>query len=1567
MKRKKQVMALAVALSVICTSIPVMAAEEYEEIPQETDYEDITSAEERSFYVDLKGNDVSGDGSIEKPFETIERARDEVRKNNQDMNGDIKVVINEGTYVLDHTIAFDGRDSGTNGYKVIYMAADDQKPVISGGQTLTGTWQDNGNGIYRTNVGDMRFRQLYVDGEKAVRATTKDLTKDRGDDSNFFRARWNKDADRYKLRVKKSDFDLSVIEPDMLKQVEAVIIQHWSDSYVRFDSIVENEDSGVNLVSIQEEENDILNKRGYSQLRENDPYYLENALEFLDQPGEWFLNNTTGDLYYMPQDGEKAADLTFTVPVVETLWEVKGTFDDPVEDMEIRGLTFAYTNWLYPNDNGFINAQAGLYNTRTEKPNNQWIGRASAGVYVACTTNFVFERNEIFNMGSVGLDLHYGTRNSRVIGNTIHDISNTGILTAVFNNPDVEFHNPYEPEDPREINRDDTISNNHISNIGTDYLGSVAIGAGYPQALTIEHNLIHNTPYTGITVGWGWLQHKATPMEYNVIRYNEIYDAVKLMSDGAGIYTLSWQPNSQIVNNYIHDIGYNPATQPAPVCAIFLDEGSEGFTVKDNVLEQMASGTRRIFRNANSNPVTDNQKRLADVVLKAGIEPEYSDILGDEVPEEAPVITGVSDSLKQGQEVKVRGSNFGSVAGAVQININGILYTMKDTAVSSWSEEEIRFTMPDKIPNGKGQLFTVSAAKVQSNMWDVEIIGDAEQPPVDQGSAITVDFEDYEQGDLKAQAPWDAVKTAKIVEENGNKVLQLHSQGANSIASLKGKYKNYDITFDMRFDTKLGAGSSEGLYLHFKDDGGNFLRLEYLPNWKDIYTIKHGNSSILATTNDVTTEYGKWYTIKISSSGNKTDTRIWEKGKTEPDTWNLTCNGSAVSQGIISFQYYAKNNEGDYGSLSIDNIKIDHVNFDEVSNDREITAVQEQKTILVWNGTKFNSLPLPESVNITLDDGTDQNARVVWNSEEYRSSSPEVQTISGILKIPYSCANPKELKACIQIEKCDGSALQELLAVARSKAEKAYTEESWSAFAEKMNAADKLLISDPVKQEILDQAEAELQTAIDNLVYITGIEAFGKLISQAESIVQEQKANLYPAGTEGYDGQYAQSQYDVLCKKTADARAAYERLTVVQERKAEEEQQSEANQNMEAQSEQQSEANQNMEAQSEQQPEVYQNLYGQEDQQYSSDQQNTEVQKERQDAVEQNMKVQKEQQTAADKNSVDELIEREIAGTEYPEAAEGQQSLAELLDNYDEILNEEIGILTSAMEEFLGSRINVNRSELGAVIKIAEGKNVNLYTPDSWNSFTKILGEVRSVYQNQHVRQSDVKTASAKLQSAIGNLTERADLSALRVKIAEGDKEAARAHDVNLKKILEQAKVMLSNANTVQKDADSMVQKLAQAIAQSKSAHKPPVNYKGKTFTVNHIKYKVTKHYRGTNTVMVTGMSRKLKTVAIPSTVTYKKVKFKVVEIGKRAFKEKNSIKKLIIGSNVKIVRQGAFYKCKNLKNIQINSKVISKAEKNAFKKIHKSAIIKVKKSMKKKYTSTFRKVKDSSVKFKYF
>ena len=69
------------------------------------------------YYVAPDGND-SGDGSAESPFATLERARDEVRKINGDMSGDIIVYLRGGDYRITKPVEFDSRDSGTGGYTV---------------------------------------------------------------------------------------------------------------------------------------------------------------------------------------------------------------------------------------------------------------------------------------------------------------------------------------------------------------------------------------------------------------------------------------------------------------------------------------------------------------------------------------------------------------------------------------------------------------------------------------------------------------------------------------------------------------------------------------------------------------------------------------------------------------------------------------------------------------------------------------------------------------------------------------------------------------------------------------------------------------------------------------------------------------------------------------------------------------------------------------------------------------------------------------------------------------------------------------------------------------------------------------------------------------------------------------------------------------------------------------------------------------------------------------------------------------------------------------------------------
>lgn len=57
----------------------------------------------------------------------------------------------------------------------------------------------------------------------------------------------------------------------------------------------------------------------------NSAFYLTNAIELLDQPGEWYYDNRTSRLYYYPREGENLKTASAMVPALETLVQVEGT------------------------------------------------------------------------------------------------------------------------------------------------------------------------------------------------------------------------------------------------------------------------------------------------------------------------------------------------------------------------------------------------------------------------------------------------------------------------------------------------------------------------------------------------------------------------------------------------------------------------------------------------------------------------------------------------------------------------------------------------------------------------------------------------------------------------------------------------------------------------------------------------------------------------------------------------------------------------------------------------------------------------------------------------------------------------------------------------------------------------------------------------------------------------------------------------------------------------------------------------------------------------------------------
>jgi hypothetical protein len=369
----------------------------------------------------------------------------------------------------------------------------------------------------------------------------------------------------------------------------------------------------------------------------NSAFYLSNAIQFLNKPGEWYLDQINQKIYYIPRPGEDLRTANVTAPYLETLVKMQGTIDNPMSYLRFKNISFQHSTWLLPSKQGLVPHQAGMYMTDAYKlkipgtpdkksmENQAWVGRPAAAVAVAYAHHTGFEDCNFEHMASTGLDYQRGTHDDEIKGNLFKDIGGTGILAGVFSDEAQEVHLPYNPKDPREICTSERIENNLITDVTNEDWGCVGIGAGYVKNISISHNEICEVNYTGISVGWGWTKTE-NAMRDNRITANKIHHYARNMYDVAGIYTLSSQPGTMISNNSVDSIYKAPyAHDPDHWFYLYGDEGSSYITVKDNWCP-----AEKFLQNANGpGDVWENNGPQVSSKIKnaAGLEPAYQYLL----------------------------------------------------------------------------------------------------------------------------------------------------------------------------------------------------------------------------------------------------------------------------------------------------------------------------------------------------------------------------------------------------------------------------------------------------------------------------------------------------------------------------------------------------------------------------------------------------------------------------------------------------------------------------------------------------------------------------------------------------------------------------------------------------------------------------------------------------------------------------------------------------------------------------------------------------------------------------
>ena len=362
----------------------------------------------------------------------------------------------------------------------------------------------------------------------------------------------------------------------------------------------------------------------------------------LNEAGEWYLDKKKAKIYYIPRTGENMASAKVTVPVLENLVEVKGTIDSPVSHFQFKGISFQYSNWLRPSQQGHVPLQAGMYLLDAYKlktpgtpnqaslENQAWVGRPRAAVEVNFANNTLFESCSFEHLSSTGLDFNKGTNHNIIKGNLFKDIGGNGIALGVFSEEAFEAHLPLNVKDEREICSNELIADNLITNVANEDWGCLGIAAGFIKNLTIEHNEISDVAYSGISMGWGWT-HTENVMRNNKIIGNKIHHYAKHLHDVAGIYTLSSQPDSRIEENYIDKVYNSPyAHDPFLWLYLYTDEGSQHFTIQNNWIP-----IQKILKNNNgpAGNIWKDNYAFVDPKIKenAGIRAPYSNVLAKEV------------------------------------------------------------------------------------------------------------------------------------------------------------------------------------------------------------------------------------------------------------------------------------------------------------------------------------------------------------------------------------------------------------------------------------------------------------------------------------------------------------------------------------------------------------------------------------------------------------------------------------------------------------------------------------------------------------------------------------------------------------------------------------------------------------------------------------------------------------------------------------------------------------------------------------------------------------------------
>ncbi len=570
------------------------------------------SKESNTLYISPTGNDENS-GTVNNPFLSMERAKEAISQLIADgvENKEIQVYFRGGTYFFDKSVVFSSDEFGSGNNTIVFSAFQDEKPVFSGGMLLTDWYKaedkipnlpEKAKGkVWIADIPSVithpSARFLGTDLESLVNAVSQKLTTAEdekteipGDDS--MGANYD-DPEKYSSFIFP---EKSFRKWSNINDIEVIVRPHygWVANILPLKSL----DFEKNIAHTSIPATYYITRLSGSGDNANPNLQVLNAIDFLDEPGEWVINSYERKIYYWPKENEPGK---IYYPLTKELIRLEGDEEHNkiIKNIVFKGITFAYgdRDTMGEDDIGLQHDWA-------------FFNKSDALVRFVNTEDCVID-NCTFTIsggGGVRFDLH--SKGNKIHNSKLNQLGGIPVVMA-----------GYGPG-RQDVNQNNEVFNNEIHDCGQSYFHAPAIYLWQTGGNRIAHNLIYNTPYSGIVVSgprpqffnkkWmgnrreisgtifpkgidiagveNWVKpsghitdwDKMFPYLFcndNIIENNEIHDVMQVLDDGNAIYFSGTGYNNSIRNNYIHN-----TISPHRQTAIRADDYARDITISDNII-----------------------------------------------------------------------------------------------------------------------------------------------------------------------------------------------------------------------------------------------------------------------------------------------------------------------------------------------------------------------------------------------------------------------------------------------------------------------------------------------------------------------------------------------------------------------------------------------------------------------------------------------------------------------------------------------------------------------------------------------------------------------------------------------------------------------------------------------------------------------------------------------------------------------------------------------------------------------------------------------------------------------